>query len=370
MMYALTYYVCYKNMKNTFNLRYNMVMLAINTSISEAARQYATTRKTVRKWLKRYNQQGIKGLKDLSKAPKNPYRKTSQEKINEVLRIRRNFPYKGAYRIVEEHKIELSYSTVARILKRHNLTKKTKTKTEKKRDLRAVKQAMRSFQKIELDVKYLNDMKKYFPYYAAGYPKYQFSARDVRTGLTWISYAYEKTTTNMGLFVLLVLTHLRNNNVDFGEIELQSDNGVEFIGSYKAKKAKTAYQKITERLGVKTTLIPPGRPTFNSDVEAFHRLIEEEFYDMEEYRDIEEFLNKAFSYMSYFNIQRRFRYKGGKTPLEILIADRELRKSEAIKLALFYPVILDYLFPLIFYFFQTGYLLLRSDKGEGILPRA
>ena len=44
----------------------------------------------------------------------------------------------------------------------------------------------------------------------------------------------------------------------------------------------TLYEKITDAPRVKRTLIPPGSPTYNSDVEAFHGLMEREFYDMEE----------------------------------------------------------------------------------------
>ena len=67
--------------------------------------------------------------------------------------------------------------------------------------------------------------------------------------------------------------------------------------------------------------------------------------------DVRDFLEKLFTYMSYFNIRRKFRYKNGRTPLEILIEDRKLTNGRAVKLALFYPVILDYLTSLILYFF-------------------
>ena len=138
---------------------------------------------------------------DLSKAPIKPYRKTSEKKVKKVLDIREQYPYKGPYRIVEEHNVQLSYSTVARILKRHQLNREKKNKS----------------------------------------------------------------------------------------------------------KAR-------------------------------------------------------FTYMSYFNIRRKFRYKHGRTPLEILIEDRKLTKRKAVKLALFYPVILDYLTPLILYFSSLSeFHPIRSD---------
>jgi len=71
---------------------------------------------------------------------------------------------------------------------------------------------------------------------------------------------------------------------------------------------------------------------------------------MEENEKVRDFLEKSFTYMSYFNIRRKFRYKDGRSSLEILIEDRKLTKRGVIKLVLFYPVILDYLTPLLLYF--------------------
>jgi len=57
-------------MKIPFDLRLKMVQYSFTHSISETARVFATTRDTVRKWVKRYSTYGTKGLMDQSKAPK------------------------------------------------------------------------------------------------------------------------------------------------------------------------------------------------------------------------------------------------------------------------------------------------------------
>ena len=44
------YYQIIKHMKNKFNFRYHLVQYAKIHSVSEAAREFSTTRKTVRKW--------------------------------------------------------------------------------------------------------------------------------------------------------------------------------------------------------------------------------------------------------------------------------------------------------------------------------
>jgi hypothetical protein len=93
---------------------------------------------------------------------------------------------------------------------------------------------------------------------------------------------------------------------------------------------------------LKTTLIPIGSPTYNSDVEAFHSIIENEFYDMEKYSSINNFLNKAFTYMLYFTNKRKFRYKEGKIPKHILLPLIYSKKFDPNFYINFFPVILDY----------------------------
>ncbi len=54
-------------MKNVYGVRKKLIECASVFGISAAAREYSTTRKTVRKWLYRYNQYGLKGLEDESR---------------------------------------------------------------------------------------------------------------------------------------------------------------------------------------------------------------------------------------------------------------------------------------------------------------
>ena len=90
--------------------------------------------------------------------------------------------------------------------------------------------------------------------------------------------------------------------------------------------------------GVKHTRIPPRACTWQSDVEASHKLIEDEFYDIEEYRDLTEFMAKAYAYELYFNFKRKNRYRGCKAPTEILEETRSKISSQVFNLP---PIILD-----------------------------
>ena len=340
------YYEMICQMKNAYSFRKKLVEYALENGISAAAREFHTTRKTVYKWLHRYQEEGVSGLVDRSRAPHHCPHKLSVEIEQKIVAIRKLRPYLGPYRIREEYGIQASIMAIYRVLKDYGLIRPRKRKYKTKRDLRAVKQKLRPFELIQVDIKELKDIPNYYPYLVIGFPPYQFSARDVRTGISFVSYGYEKSSTNTGIFLLYVGMHLWRCGVDLREVTWQTDNGSEFIGSPTRKQGKTLFEEIAAWFGSKTATIPPRQSTFNSDVEAMHRLIEEEFYDLESYQQRKQFLQKAMTYMVYFNAFRKFRYKYGQTPLDILKKAAE-RSVQIKKIPVLTPIILDDFVPMI-----------------------
>jgi hypothetical protein len=93
--------------------------------------------------------------------------------------------------------------------------------------------------------------------------------------------------------------------------------------------------------GAAHTFTPPRWPNANADVEAVHRLIEEEFFDLERYTDLAEFLRKATIYQHYFNFVRTNSYRGYRTPWQIVTADHPDMRPEILALP---PALLEYEF--------------------------
>ncbi|MGD0459230.1 MAG: hypothetical protein ABSC21_15960, partial [Terriglobia bacterium] len=85
--------------------------------------------------------------------------------------------------------------------------------------------------------------------------------------------------------------------------------------------------------------IPPGAHTYQSDVETVHRLIEDEFYDLETFHTRTDFLGKASLYQLYFNLARPNSHKRGLTPWQII---HQLDPRLPLKLCLLPPAFLDY----------------------------
>ena len=138
-MIECSYYEALNQMKNIYNIRKKMVEHALENGISAAAKNYGTTRKTVRKWLNRYILNGTKGLKDRSRAPNHSPLKMSIEEEQRIIEIRKKQPYLGPIRIKYEHNIKRSPSAIHRVIKEAGLTKPRKKKYKVKRDLREVK---------------------------------------------------------------------------------------------------------------------------------------------------------------------------------------------------------------------------------------
>lgn len=60
----MVYYEVMRGLENIFTIRLQMVKLAQDKGISESARLYNTTRKTVQKWVNRYREEGLEGLRN------------------------------------------------------------------------------------------------------------------------------------------------------------------------------------------------------------------------------------------------------------------------------------------------------------------
>jgi len=181
---------------------------------------------------------------------------------------------------------------------------------------------MKAFEKIQIDVKDLMDIANYYPqaWKIKGMPRYEITARCVKTGATWICLSKTKDASKTSAFVAMLLQHLKDHGFDLTKITLQMDNGTEFH-NLKLDHGKSMVEKVMEYYKVQDSRIPPAAPTFNSDVETFHRLVEDEFYSIERFKDKEDLRRQAYTYTLDFNYLRNNMNKDNKTPYELLLED-------------------------------------------------
>jgi transposase len=334
------YFDVIRQMKNPFNYRLQLVTWARQHGIKAAARTFRTTVPTVRKWLRRYEKQGLKGLQELSHAPHSCPHKVRGGLAQRVIELRRRLPTFGARRLQREWELPLGHSALERILRQHGLIRPRRRKYQRKQDLARLKETWALFQQISADTKDLHDIPHYWPQMKArDLPRVQYTAREVRSGLQWLAYSCRRSAAASELFAQRLQVHLQRHGISLRDVTWQTDNGCEFIGELQPDGSRSHFPAAVTYFGSQHERIPPGAHTYQSDVETVHRLIEDEFFDLETFASRTDFLAKASLYQLYFNLARPNSHKGGLTPWQII---HQLAPHLPLDLCLLPPVFLDY----------------------------
>lgn len=121
-----TYFERIIDSKNPTKIRLKILeYLFKSKNVSETAKVFRVSRKTIKKWEARYYKNGIEGLKDESKAPKSCSRKISKDIENLIIDIKTKHPELGVRKIRKiletNYNIHLSIHPIYRVLKSANL---------------------------------------------------------------------------------------------------------------------------------------------------------------------------------------------------------------------------------------------------------
>ena len=338
MAFPIRYFDLVREMRDAYNHRLRLVQYARREGIKPAARAFATTVPTVRKWLRRFQQQGPSGLQEQSRKPHHCPHQTPPAIEEQVLALRRQLPTFGAARLKREFDLRPSHVAIQRIWRQHGLIRKRRKKYQRKQDLAAVKATWRLFQQISADTKDLDDIPYYwFQAQRLGLPGIQYTAREVRSGLLFWAFAQRRTAAASVVFAARVQRHLDRYGIALRDLVWQTDNGGEFIGSHDPQGRPTGFPAA---LGDSQHVrIPPAAHTYQSDVETVHRLEEDEFFDLETFASRAEFLAKVTTYQLYFNLVRPNSHKENQSPWQII---ERLAPRSPLELCLLPPVFLDY----------------------------
>ena len=149
------------------SLRSEFVRLATQegANISALCRRFDISRKTAYKWLKRYQQEGLDGLKDRSRRPRSSPRRTSPSVEAAVLEARQAHPAWGGRKIqswllARGQVVPASPNTVTAILRRHGLIDPEEARKHR---------PFERFEAAEPNELWQMDFKGYFPLGEGGY---------------------------------------------------------------------------------------------------------------------------------------------------------------------------------------------------------
>jgi len=320
-----------------------MVQYAFKHGVKPAARVFGTSPPIVRKWLKRFKEQGYFGLVDLSRRPHHSPRATPQHIKDHIVKLQKKYRRLGAAQVKTLEKLPQAPKTIRKFWREAGVSSRRRRKKYiTKQNLREVKKKFYLFQQSCEDTKDLFDIPEYWPQMKRlNLPKVQYTRREISCGILFTGYANERSLIHATLFAAYINYQMKKYKAlpKDDSARLQTDNGAEFCGSWNAKEP-SAYTKTIESLPRQEhTTIFPGAHRMQSDVETVHGLMETEFYEIEKFTDRADFMRKANTYQLFFNLERPNTYKEHKTPWQLAQEkkpelDKRLLMTQAVDLDL------------------------------------
>ena len=189
----------------------------------------------------------------------------------------------------------------------------------------------------------LKDIPHYWPQMKAlALPRYQFTAREIRSGLMFLGYADEQTAVNACLFARIIAQHLRDCGIKTQDMKFQTDNGHEFIGCKRQDGHRDGFATTVEAFGAIHKRIPIKAWSYNSDVETVHSTIETEFFDLENFSNPRDFHQRIATYQAWYNLLRPNMNKDGLSPWQII---SKLQPKTRPHLPRLPPLMIDWISP-------------------------
>lgn len=240
-------------------------------SVTETADRYHMTRKTVYKWLKRWDGTA-ESLEDRSRRPQNSPRKQTEEEIRLVRRKAKKYKWQDHILAFQEAKAQgykRSFGCFSRTVRKLQELKPKREK--KKRKNKPYRRADYPGQKVQVDVKFVpsecvTDGNKY----------YQYTAVDECTRWTY-RYMYNEHSTASSIDFL----HRLVKESPFQIKRIQTDNGTEWTKQLISNDPKdlTSFELGLKGYGIEYQRIRVATPRHNGKVERQHRIDQARFYN-------------------------------------------------------------------------------------------
>jgi transposase InsO family protein len=233
--------------------------------ISELAQEYQVSRKTVYKWLERFESEGWKGLQDQSRAPEHHPNAVSEQIERAILELKARKPLWGAPKLrakLEKMDNCPAESTISEILRRHGLSQRAKRRRRATPSQQPLSHCQQCNQIWCADFKgwfRTRDGAKCTPLTISdGHSRYLLCCQSV-----------EKTVEELTVKPLFIKTFR-----EYGVPEvMRTDNGTPFASTGLGGLSTLSVWWV--RLGIKLERIEPGCPQQNGRHERMHRTLKE-----------------------------------------------------------------------------------------------
>ncbi|WP_456476515.1 IS481 family transposase [Oceanithermus sp.] len=301
----------HKNARLTFEARRILVSRTIHEGlpVREAAKAQGVSPRTAYKWLRRYREEGEAGLLDRSSRPKRSPRRIPDQLRAQVAHLRQqHWPYHAI-----AHRVGVSKSTVARILKAQGLNRLSALEP---------KPPPRRFEVEAPGVLLHLDTKKLARFRRPGHrvtgnrrqasPKagyaFVFAAVDAHSRLAYVETRENERKESAVAFLLAALRHYRRLGIRVRAV--MTDNARIF----QSKK----FQRVLRWLGIQHKTTPPYTPRVNGKVERFIRTLLNEWAYAHAYRSSDERNAHLPEWLHYYNWHRPHSSLKNKAPVSRL----------------------------------------------------
>jgi transposase InsO family protein len=271
-----------------------VMMLRSGKSTREVSKYFGYAQSTIVKWNKKASEGVIERIETKSSAPKSSPGALPKKMVARVVetRLKTKRCAEVIHRILKDEGINISLSSVKRVLSRYNLTKK-RGPWKKRRVYPKKPDILAPGDLVELDTIHFVDREKK--------RSYLYTAIDVysRYGYALLS---EKANAHQSIKFLKAC----KESMPFNIKNTQSDNGPEF-GKY--------FKDHTERIGINHRYTHPRSPNENGHLERFNRTIQEEMLRFGKPILVS---SNIKDYLKHYNHQRLHMGIDFKTPQEML----------------------------------------------------
>jgi len=288
--------------------RYKAVqgVLADGRTVSQVASQWSVSRRTVHRWLARYEGDGLEGLGDRSHRPVHcPHQLPAAVEVL-VLEMRRAHPYWGARRIAFELRRKgigpaPSESAVYRCLVRaaviDPVTRRRRRETWKRWERGGPMELW------QLDVVH-------------GFLLADGTSAKALTGIDDHSrycvsarlMARERTNSVCDGFS----SAIREYGVP---LQVLTDNGKVFTGRFAQPPVEVLFDRICRENGIDHILTQPRSPTTTGKIERFHKSLRVEFNTKQIFKNLRTAQEALDEWVTYYNTQRPHQSLGDLAPL-------------------------------------------------------
>ena len=268
--------------------------------------------RSLKRWKKAYETEGVSGLVPKSTAPKTSPNETSI-RVKELVIDKRKATKLCAKKIhwkLEKEGVKVPVSTIGKILKDEGLVKKYRMKKIKYKHVKVERQPG---ELVEIDVKHV-------PGPIAGHKYHQYTAIDTASRWRHLEIFDEESTHHSVEFLKIVLAKFPHRIK-----AIKTDNHSTFTNYYVGGNKRSdltvktthALDRFCGERNIVHYLIDPGKPTQNGRIERSHGEDQRKFYEQNTFASVVELKEKLIVWNEFYNNLEHCSLNG-KTPYEML----------------------------------------------------